>query len=265
MKDQILNLLGSGHPWQDTIQYYETITSTNDVLKQMALNGAPVGTVLVADEQTGGRGRLGRTFLSPPASGIYMSVLLRPNCSPDQIMHLTCGAAAAMCEAIEASCGFRPGIKWTNDIVYSKHKLAGILTELGFGPGGVVSYAVIGIGVNCCQTSEDFASEIRSFAGSLSMFAPEKVDRAKVAAEMIRALESLSASLLTDKSRILANYRADCVTLGQTVSVVTPTARRIGTALDIDEEGALIVRYEDGSVQTVNTGEVSVRGMYGYI
>lgn len=265
MKEQILDILGSTHPWADKVQYFETITSTNDVLKRMALEGAPEGTVLVADEQTGGRGRLGRTFLSPPNTGIYLSVLLRPNCKPSQLMHLTCGAAEAMCDAIETACGFRPGIKWTNDIVFEKHKLSGILSELGFGPDGTVSYAVIGIGVNCCQTELDFAPEIRSFAGSLAMFAPQEINRAKVAAEMIRALETMSDSLITGKDVLLNRYRKDCVTIGQTVSVVTPTSKRIGKALDIDGDGALIVRYEDGITEAVQTGEVSVRGMYGYL
>lgn len=261
---EILSILGAEHPWSGTIQYFSTITSTNDVLKHMALEGAPEGTVLIADCQTGGRGRLGRSFLSPPDTGVYLSVLLRPNCAPSKLMHLTCAAAAAMCNAVEAAAGFRPGIKWTNDLVYKKHKLAGILTELGFTPDGLVSYAVIGIGVNCRQKQEDFAPEIRSFAGSLEMFSQAPIDRSRVAAEMVRALHRMSA-LLPSPETILAQYRADCITLGQRVQVVGADSTRFGTALDIDEAGALIVAFDDGTTAPVSSGEVSVRGMYGYL
>lgn len=265
MKEEILSFLASDHPWRSTIQYYDTITSTNNVLKQMALQGAPAGTVLIADRQTGGRGRLGRTFLSPPGVGIYMSVLLRPDCAPGELMHLTCAVAAAMCDAVEAACGFRPGIKWTNDLVFGKWKLAGILTELGLTQQGRVGYAVIGIGVNCCQKPEDFAPEIRSIAGSLSMAAGSPVSRPRVAAAMVTALEQLSQKLLAGKEELLRAYRRDCITIGKEVQVVKADTLRTGTALDVDDEGALVVSFSDGTVEAVNSGEVSVRGMYGYV
>ena len=130
MLDSILSHLTAA-PWRDNIQYFDAITSTNDVLKQLAAQGAPEGTTLIAGSQSGGRGRLGRTFLSPPETGIYMSVLLRPNCSPLELMHLTCAAGSAACDAIQAAAAIRPRVKWTNDIVYEKRKLAGILTEMG--------------------------------------------------------------------------------------------------------------------------------------
>lgn len=261
MKERIEALMHS--PWK--IQWYDTITSTNDVLKQLAQEGAPEGTVLIAGHQTGGRGRRGRSFLSPAGVGIYLSALIRPNCRPEQLMHLTCAVAEAMCSAVEQSAGFRPAIKWTNDLVYQKRKLSGILTELGFGPGGTVAYAVIGIGINCRQTLSDFPPEIRDIAGSLAMVSGAEIDRARVAAAMTDALEEMNRHLLTDRALILDAYRKDCMTIGQQISVVRGEDVRRGTALDVDESGALVVRYDSGEIAAVNSGEVSVRGMYGYI
>lgn len=265
MLQKILNHLSQDNPWRNQIRFYDTITSTNDVLKQMALQDAPHGTILVADSQTGGRGRLGRTFLSPSGVGIYLSVLLRPGCMPMELMHLTCACACAACSAIEQSAGFRPGVKWTNDIVYQKRKLAGILTELGLNQDGSTAYAIIGIGINCAQRPEDFPPDIREIAGSLKMASGREIDRALVAAKMIDAFYNMSQVLLTSKSQIIQRYRRDCITLGQEVSLIRGGETRFGKALDVDEEGALIVQYRDGTVETVNSGEVSVRGLYHYL
>ena len=250
-------------PWQDSLIYYESIDSTNTQAKILAFQGAPRGTVLIADHQTGGRGRRGRSFHSPAGSGIYMSVILRPHCPPAQLMHLTCAAAVALCNAVEDACGFRPGIKWTNDLVYGQRKLAGILTELGFDAQGNVDWAIVGMGINCTQEEIQFPEEIRSMAGSLASVSGKTIDRAKVAAAMMDALYRMD---LTDKEKILTRYRKDCVTLGKEVSVVRADGvSHHCTALDIDAEGALIVRHSDGHLETVSSGEVSIRGMYGYV
>ena len=259
IKDKLNN------PWREKIQFFDTITSTNDVLKQLALQGAPEGTTLVADCQTGGRGRMGRTFLSPSGVGIYLSVLLRPNCKPTELMHLTCASASAACSAIEQTSGFRPGVKWTNDIVYNKRKLAGILTELGLNQDGTTAYAIIGIGFNCNQQLRDFPPAIQDVAGSLKMVTGKETDRALLAAKMIEALYQMNRELLSDRAGILARYRQDCITLGQEIILVRGDEIRHGKALDVDENGALVVRYEDGTIEAVNSGEVSVRGMYHYV
>ena len=259
IKDKLNN------PWREKIQFFDTITSTNDVLKQMALQGAPEGTTLVADCQTGGRGRMGRTFLSPSGVGIYLSVLLRPPCKPTELMHLTCASASAACSAIEQTSGFRPGVKWTNDIVYNKRKLAGILTELGLNQDGTTAYAIIGIGFNCNQQLRDFPPAIQDVAGSLKMVTGKETDRALLAAKMIEALYQMNRELLSDRAGILARYRQDCITLGQEISLVRGDEIRHGKALDVDDNGALVVRYEDGTIEAVNSGEVSVRGMYHYV
>lgn len=265
MDAKILSCLSADYPWKKNIHCFQTLDSTNDRLKAMARQGAPHGTVLIADHQTAGHGRLGRSFHSPAASGIYLSMLLRPECAPTELMHLTCATAVAMCDAVEQSAGFRPGIKWTNDLVHEKRKLGGILTELGFGSDGKVAYAIIGIGINCTQRTEDFPGEIRSFAGSLSMIAGRPIDRSQVAAALAEALWRMSEILLTEKEKLLSQYRRDCITVGQDISLVRSGEIRYGTAVDVDAQGALIVRFSDGHTEAVNSGEVSVRGMYGYV
>lgn len=265
MKQEILSHLSPEYPWKDRFHWFSEIDSTNDRLKIMARQGAPHGTVVIADRQTGGHGRRGRSFLSPGGAGIYLSVLLRPGCAVQDLMHLTCAAAVAMCNAVEHAAHLRPGIKWTNDLVYEKRKLGGILTELGFTPQGTVDYAIIGIGINCRQQEADFAPEIREIAGSLAMVTGRDIDRAKVSAAMMEALYRMDAVLLTRKEEMLRQYRRDCITVGQEISLVRGEEIRHGTALTVDEEGALVVRFPDGHTESVNSGEVSVRGMYGYI
>lgn len=265
MNKAILSSLSPEYPWKDRLFVYPELDSTNNRLKQMASEGARHGTVLIADRQTGGRGRMGRTFLSPAGVGVYLSILLRPDCRPTELMHLTCATAAAMCRAIESAAGISPGIKWTNDIVWDKRKLAGILTEMGLNTAGGADWAIIGIGVNCCQAEQDFAPEIRDKACSLAMAAGHEIHRCRMAAAMMEALWRMDASLLTGKEEMLRFYRSRCVTLGKEISVVKGEEIRHGKALDVDGDGALVVRFSDGRTEAVSSGEVSIRGMYGYL
>ena len=265
MKEQILTHLSPAYPWKERLTCFTTIDSTNDQLRALAKAGAPAGTALVADHQTGGHGRRGRSFHSPEGVGVYLSLLLRPDCPPAGLMHLTCAAAVAMCDAVEAAAGFRPSIKWTNDLVFEKRKLGGILTEIGFNSRGNVDWAIIGVGINCRQAIEDFPEDIRDMAGSLAMVTGQDIDRAKVAAAMLEALHAMSGSLISGKEALLNRYRADCINLQQDVVLLRGEEKRYGHALDIDENGALVVRFTDGSTEAVNSGEISVRGMYGYL
>jgi BirA family biotin operon repressor/biotin-[acetyl-CoA-carboxylase] ligase len=265
MKEQILNQLSLAYPWKEQFHFFPSIGSTNDHIRALAKAGAPHGTVVIADHQTGGHGRRGRSFHSPQGVGLYLSILLRPNCAPTELMHLTCAVAVAMCDAVEAAAGFRPGIKWTNDLVSGKRKLGGILTELGFSTKGTLDYAIIGVGINCCQQLSDFPEDIRDMAGSLRMIVGQDVDRANVAAATMKALHRMDTRLLTAKPEILSQYKADCITLNQDVVLVRGEEKFYGHAIDIDPEGALVVRFADGQTKPVNSGEVSVRGMYGYL
>lgn len=254
MKEAIQAHLPPDFPWD--IQYLDTVDSTNT-----ALRDAPHGSVLIAGHQTGGRGRMGRSFHSPAGQGLYLSVALRPRCRAEQLMHLTCAAAVAACEAMPMKCG----IKWTNDLVTGRKKLGGILTELSLNADGTVRWAIIGIGINCTQSIEDFPRELRDMATSIAMETGQVPDRAALAASLLRSFKDMSDSLLTGKTQMLQRYRSRCVTLGKEISLVRGEEARHGTALDIDEEGALVVRFSDGTTQAVQSGEVSVRGMYGYV
>lgn len=262
MKNTILSHLPGDFPWQ--VHWFKTVDSTNTQAKIMAQKGAPHGTVLIAAHQTGGRGRMGRSFSSPAGAGVYLSVILRPECPARELMHLTCAAGVAACDAVEKVSGIRPGIKWINDLILQNRKLGGILTEMSVdAKTGLVEYAVIGIGINCLQKAEDFPREIQDMAISLRSagIAP---DIPKLAAALIEALHQISLQLHMPKE-LMAAYRKDCITLGQEVVLTVNGAAQRGTALDLDDAGALLVRLEDGCVRTVNSGEVSVRGMYGYV
>jgi len=264
MKEQILSKLSAECPWRDTLHWYPDIDSTNTQAKLLAKAGAPHGTVLIAGHQTGGRGRMGRTFQSPDGQGVYLSVILRPNCMPAQLMHLTCAAGVAMMQAVEAVSGIRPQMKWINDLVVDRKKLGGILTEMSVDKG-LVDYAVVGIGINCLQQPEDFPPEIAGLATSLSLAAGHPITPAKLAAAMVEALWKMDRTLFSEKAQLMAEYKENCITLGKEIQVIRQEQIRRGKALDLDAEGGLLVQYEDGSIETVSSGEVSVRGMYGYL
>lgn len=265
MKASILAHLPKEHPWRDRIHYYESIDSTNNQAHFLADSGAPQGTVVIADMQTEGRGRMGRSFHSPAGAGIYLSVILRPQCPAAKLMHLTCAAAVAMCDAVESATGLRPGIKWTNDLVWGTKKLGGILTELSLDAKGNAAYAIIGIGINCCQEQADFPEDIRDIATSLAAVTGKPIDRSRVAAAMVEALSAMADALLREKASIMEQYRKDCITVGKAVSLVKGEEVRHATATGVDDDGALLVTFPNGHQEVINAGEVSVRGMYGYI
>jgi len=255
MKHAILSHLPEDFPWQ--VHWFETIDSTNDQAKAMAAQGAPHGTVLVAEQQTGGRGRMGRSFHSPGDAGIYLSVILRPNCPAADLMHLTCAAGVAACNAVDAVSKFRPGIKWVNDLIANGKKLGGILTELSVDPAtGLVTWAVVGIGINCHASL--FPASLQDVAIDLETVTGKCADRAALTAALILELERMHRQL-SNKTAILDLYRKNCVTLGKEVAIIGAQATQYGTALDVDSEGALVVQFADVSVSSLSSGEVSIR------
>ncbi len=264
MKHAILQHLAEC-PWQDTLYWFDTIDSTNTRAKAMAEAGAKEGTVILAGRQTAGRGRLGRSFHSPADAGIYLSVILRPDCTPDKLMHLTCAVAVAMCNAVEQAAGIRPAVKWINDLILQQKKLGGILTELSVDPkSGLVRYAIVGIGINCGHDLQDFPAELQTVATSLKMVTGKCPDTGRLAAAMIQNLWQMRGMLLTDKRRIMDAYRKDCQTIDQAITVIRGDEKRNGKALFVDDDGGLTVAFSDGTVGTVSSGEVSIRGLCGY-
>ena len=259
MKEEILLLL-KDPTLANRIHWYNSIESTNTEAKRLAKEGAPQGTFLIADHQTGGRGRLGRNFSSPAGMGIYLSVILRPGCAATELMHLTCAAAVAMCDAVETVSGLRPGVKWINDLIVNGKKLGGILTELALVPGtNTVDYAIVGIGINCHQQKMDFPEDLQPIATSIFESTGITIERCRLAAEMINALTEMSHHLLVGKENIMARYAENCITLGQDIYLLQGDKKTPCKALSLDADGGLIVAFSDGSVQTVSSGEVSVR------
>ena len=252
-----------GHPWADTIEYFASIDSTSTYLQRQASFGAAQGSVVIADSQTAGKGRLGRVFHSPAGTGLYMSVLLRPMCKPQLLMHLTCAVAVAVCDAIEAVTGFCPQVKWVNDIVWQGKKLGGILTGIHTDKDGNVEYAIVGIGINCGHTV--FPEALQNIAVSLADVTGAAVDRQALAAELIRRLESMNQQLIDDQELIMDRYRSLCAVIGRQVRLLRAQEDRTATVLDVDNDGGLIVRLADGTVETVNSGEISLRGENSYI
>ena len=252
------------HPWCDRVHWYAEIGSTNDLARQMAYEGCPSGTCILAGKQTDGHGRMGRSFSSPDGMGVYLSCILRPNCKPEQLMHLTCAAAVAAADAVKDAAGIDCGIKWTNDLVVGTKKLGGILTALQIDPNtGLVSAAILGIGINCLQSKGDFPPELRDMATSLAMHT-KRCDPAALAAALIRRLQQMDGQL-REKKQIMASYKARCVTLGKEVSWMAGDTLHHGTALDLDENGGLVLQLSDGTQKIAAFGEVSIRGMYGYL
>ncbi len=258
------------YPWADQVHYYDCLGSTSDLAKALAQQGAPHGTLVLAEAQTGGRGRMGRSFHSAPGLGLYFSLILRPNCRPTELMHLTCAVAVAVQDALQRHLAARQTahpveIKWINDLVIRNRKVGGILTELSLdSKTGLVRYAVIGIGINCYHQPKDFPEELRDKAASLFTFCP-KVHHWDLLSQILHNLTALDQILLTEKAAIMARYRQHCLTLGKEVSIHGTVEVRHGIAEDMDEDGGLIVRFPDGHRETVSAGEVSVRGMYGYV
>lgn len=253
------------HSWASLVQVLETVDSTNTAAKALAAQGAPQGTAVLAERQTGGRGRLGRQFDSPPGMGVYLSVVLRPEAEPQRLLPLTCFVAAALCDAVEEAAGLRPKIKWTNDLLLGGRKLAGILTEMTLeAESNKVQYAVVGVGINCGQREADFPPALRETACSLAM-AGRRVDRSGLAAAMLLHLAGLSQSLLSGQAEWMQKYRNGCVTIGRQVRLLRDGACREGLAMGVDDQGALLVDFGDGRPRPVRSGEVSIRGLHGYV
>jgi BirA family biotin operon repressor/biotin-[acetyl-CoA-carboxylase] ligase len=243
----------------------DSVDSTNKRLKEMAEEGAPDGQIVLANEQTRGRGRLGREFASPRDSGIYLSMLLRPSVPLSDMVCVTARTAVAVGRAVERVCGVAPGIKWVNDLVMDGRKICGILTELSLeGESGMIPSVVIGIGVNVNEAEADFPEELRPVATSLSEQTGKAQPRAALAAAMIEELDAMAAGWQQNRQADLEAYRKASVTVGQAVTVIAPAGERFGLALDVGEDYALRVRYDDGTEADIQSGEVSVRGLYGY-
>ena len=245
------------------INHYEhTITSSNTLVKQMAVQGAPSGSLCLCECQTAGKGRLGRTWSAPAGQAILMSVLLRPKLPPKNAPLITLATAMAMAHAVREVTGIDAQIKWPNDLVFSGKKLCGILLEIS-ADLDQIEYVVVGTGLNVLRGA--YPPELSDRAAALEEFANPPVRRG-IVVHYLKALED-NMTLLEEHGfpGIQEAYRRHCCTLGSRVHVIGTEIDFIGTAEDIDETGALLVRDESGVLQRVLSGDVSVRGVMGYV
>ena len=235
-----------------------TAPSTNALVREKANQGRPEGCVIVACEQTDGRGRYGRQFFSPIDSGVYLSLLLRPTAySPQQATCLTAAAAAAMCQAIEAVTGQQPGIKWVNDIFLHGKKVCGILTEAAVGlETGTLNYMVLGAGVNLYPPAEGFPEEIQSIAGSvLERSCPEAKNR--LVGEFLNRFWDFYTH--PECRTYLEDYRSRSLAIGQNVTVLSAGRAVSAYAYGIDDDFRLLVRYENGDTEALSYGEIRIQ------
>ena len=241
--------------------------STNSDCKRLSRQGGAQGTVIIANRQTAGRGRMNRNFQSPKDKGIYMSVLLYPETNPGQLLPITPLAGVSVCSAVERVCGVRPGLKWPNDPVLNGKKLCGILTEVSMqGETGHIDCLIIGIGINVSQTPDDFSPDVSAMATSLAWELGRPVSRPQLAAAVIEELDrAYDALRRSDLSEYLERCRRDCVNIGKRVQLVSPDGLEEADAVGLDEQFGLRVRGDDGAERVLRAGEVSVRGMYGYL
>ena len=264
---EIRHFLGHTQTVGHTLICYDETDSTNTRAKQLALEGGADGTVIVANCQTAGRGRMERNFQSPRDKGIYMSVLLRPELPPERLLPVTAMTGVAVCSAIERVCGVRPGLKWPNDPVMGQRKLCGILTELSFeGESGRLQCLVVGTGINVSQTEQDFSPEVARIATSLVQEIGRPVSRPALTAALIEEFDRVYQALVEgDLTAYLEAFRRDCVTLNRTVQLLSPGGRETVKAIGIDEHFGLVVQDDSGAERVIRSGEVSVRGLYGYV
>ncbi|MEF9875355.1 MAG: biotin--[acetyl-CoA-carboxylase] ligase [Gordonibacter sp.] len=245
--------LPAGHPFDIVLR--KRVTSTNTEAQQLALLGAPEGTVVVAEEQTAGKGRRGKSFFSPASTGIYLSIVLRPLLQANASACLTAAAAVACAQAIEAVTGRKTAIKWINDIFCDGRKVVGILTEGALSvESGRFEYAVLGIGINVKPPSAGFPSEMADVAGALC---PVNADplRSKLAAEVLARFWGLYENL--DSRSFYSDYRDRCFLLDQPI-VITRRGQRIrARAVDLTEDFQLVIELPDKTRENLQYGEVS--------
>ena len=239
-----------------TLEVYDEVTSTNSLMKEKA-ESLPAGHVIVSGMQSAGRGRSGRSFYSPSASGIYLSVLLRPQMRAEEAARITTVAAVAACRAIESCTEAVPGIKWVNDIFVGGRKVSGILTEasLDMETGGL-SWAVMGIGFNVYEPENGFPEEIRETAGAIVQERRKDL-RCRIVAAFLKEFFGLCGHL--GENAHAAEYRRRSFLIGKHVTVVSGRDERSARVYDIDDDCRLLVEYEDGSREALFAGEVRVR------
>lgn len=255
--DDLIARLGKTKVIGRDIRVFQETTSTNDVIEKFARDGVKEGVVVFAESQTRGRGRLGRKWVSPAKKGLWFSLLLRPDLSPQQTTRLTVASATALRRAIESHTGLKPEIKWPNDILISGKKVAGILTELNAEPDRV-KYVIIGIGVDVNFTARDLPPELKKVATSLKIESGKAISRAELAISILHELDLDYLLIGSDAfEKVAEEWEKHCKTIGEEV-VIRAGAREIrGRAESLAEDGALLLRTEHGRLERIVGGDVT--------
>ncbi|MDO4621084.1 MAG: biotin--[acetyl-CoA-carboxylase] ligase [Lachnospiraceae bacterium] len=241
------------------LQVAASVPSTNTSVRELAVSGEPEGLVLIAEEQTGGRGRAGRSFYSPKDTGIYLSILLRPEqASPQEGVKLTTKAAVAMCRALEQVSDKKAEIKWVNDLFVEGKKVCGILTEGAFHmEDGMMEYAVLGLGVNLYPPEGGFPEELKDIAGSLFSEGVNFDIKNRLCAAFLNEFMKL---YLHDKAdTYVEEYRKRCFVIGKTVTVLSGQKQEEALVTGIDDACHLLVRWKDGREEALSSGEIRIR------
>ncbi len=240
------------------IDVRETVTSTNTVLKELAERGGAEGMTVIAEQQSAGKGRLGRSFYSPRGTGLYMSILLRPKFSAEESLSITTAAAVAVAGAVEAVTGKRAMIKWVNDVYLDGYKICGILTEasIDFETKGL-HYAVLGIGVNVKEPEGGFTGELKDIVGALYRQEPPPGTRTALAAGILNRFFGFYGNL-TERP-FLPEYRERSLLTGMEISFRQGEKTQTGTVLGVDEEARLLVKLPDGRETAFSAGEVNIQ------
>lgn len=255
-KEQLLNECFRDVYLPIDVHYYDRVTSTNTVLMEMGVAGAQEGTLVAADQQTAGKGRRGRSFYSPEHTGVYFSVLLRPQFSMREALMITAAAAVAVARAIEQLVGAEPAIKWVNDLFLHGKKVCGILAEAFL--QGQNPFVVLGIGVNLMDPPGGYPADARNQIGSL--FGTGACDREFGCRLIGRTLfHFFDIYHKLPERTFMQEYRSRSCVINQKVLLISPDTERSAYVLDIDDEAQLVVRLDDGTVEKVNTGEISIR------
>lgn len=248
-KEKIKSFLDEKTAEKYSFLLFDSVDSTNTLAKEIAKDEAFGSVVIISDHQSAGRGRLGRSFYSPHTDGLYMSVLIDPSKEDMEISTLTHFVASATSKAIEKLCGKFVGVKWVNDLIVGKKKICGILCEAGRSDKNA-DFVVIGIGVNLYQKS--FPLDIEDIAGSVYSTTGALVDRAQLAAEILKNISEYHKDFMDD-------YRKRSVVLGQRVRVINQERTYLATALEIDDGGALTVLDDAGEKVRLCFGEISLK------
>ena len=235
----------------------ETVTSTNTELIEMAKNGAGEGTVLIATEQTAGKGRTGKSFYSPKGSGLYLSILLRPDFNPEDALYLTTIAAVATAKAIESVSDKEATIKWVNDVYIDKKKVCGILTESALSPDGQrLDYAVVGIGINLCPPEGGFPEDIKNIATTVFDEHCDSNERKDLTNALLDFFMEYYENMETN-SHLEEYINRSCI-LGDMITIYKGNMKYKARAIDIDSKCRLIIEDENGNESLLSYGEVSI-------